>query len=162
MACSLLLFSTKSCRLTFRVFRFAKRGAILTGKRRGKKWVDIAAGLMGGGRWKSQRMQAGGRVLVGDECAKVWDLGWNMEAATITIFVNSRTQHPVPPELLTSETSNPRTGGSRAGLGQLCCWEFGDKILGIENWDSHLALGWIKISCIQRYYICCQPNVIAA
>jgi len=38
------------------VFCFAGHGAILTGKRRGKKWVYIAAELMGGGRWKSQRV----------------------------------------------------------------------------------------------------------
>jgi len=66
------------------VFRFAGRGAILTGKRRGKKWVYIAAGLMGGGRWKSQRMQAG-RGWVVDECARVF----GDAAATITIFVIS-------------------------------------------------------------------------
>jgi hypothetical protein len=37
------------------VLPFARDGAILTGRRRGKKWVYIAAGLMDGGRGKSQR-----------------------------------------------------------------------------------------------------------
>jgi len=40
-----------ACSLPFsRVLPFPRDGAILTGRRKGKKWVYIAAGLMGGGK----------------------------------------------------------------------------------------------------------------
>jgi len=42
-------FGAEGCRPTFWMFRFAWRGAISTGRRRGNKWVYIAAGVDG---WK--------------------------------------------------------------------------------------------------------------
>jgi hypothetical protein len=65
MACLLLFFGTNWG------LPFVRRGAILTGGRRGKKWVYIAAGLMDGGRWKSQRGVGRTTRVVGDECARV-------------------------------------------------------------------------------------------
>jgi hypothetical protein len=51
-----------ACLLPFgRVLPFARDGAILTGRRKDKKWVYIAAGLMGGGKIEGVRgvVQAG-------------------------------------------------------------------------------------------------------
>jgi hypothetical protein len=73
MACLLLLLGTRFCRLTFGVFRFAGRGAILTGKRRGKKWVYIAAGV-NGRRWLEELEDVVGvlefRVFQGAESSR--------------------------------------------------------------------------------------------
>ena len=40
------------------MFCVAWHGAISTGRRKGNEWVYIAAGVMGGGGWNSQRYSA--------------------------------------------------------------------------------------------------------
>lgn len=57
MAYLLSFFNTKSCRPTFWIFYITRYRAILTGKRRNKKWIYITTRLIGGGRRKSQRIQ---------------------------------------------------------------------------------------------------------
>ena len=51
-------FGTEGCCLTFWMFCVAWHGAISTGRRKGNEWVYIAAGVMGGGGWNSQRYSA--------------------------------------------------------------------------------------------------------
>lgn len=59
-------FGAEGCRPTFRMFGFACRGAILNGKRTGKKWAYIAAGV-DGRRWMEESDVG---VLI-NECARV-------------------------------------------------------------------------------------------
>ncbi len=54
------------------MFRFTGRGAILTGKRRVKKWVYIAAGV-DGRRWSEELED-----VVGDWSASLCDCTWTV------------------------------------------------------------------------------------
>ena len=92
---------------------------------RGKKWVYIAAG---GDRWKSHR---------GDKCANVY-----MAAATITIFVTSRTLYPFPRSYSHLRLAIQGNGEVELvwvsfGAGNADFWryKFGDHKLGAIVWS---------------------------